>query len=254
MNRSVVRTVQGVLVAAGAPLGWLLILQMQGIPIGAELATHTGLYVYMFSGTMLAFGVFGLLLGRQEDRLLASNRELEHLSITDPLTGLHNPRYFHARLDEELSEHARTGLPLSLVILDLDHFKRINDRYGHLVGDDVLAHSARAIASVTRAGETAARVGGEEFAILLPGSTAGLAVEAAERARRAIAEAATPLRGAAGGVIRVAASAGVACTDDIREVNSHELYRAADEALYRAKAEGRNRTVVSGPELAGVSV
>jgi diguanylate cyclase (GGDEF)-like protein len=199
----------------------------------------------MFAGTMLSFSVFGLLLGRQEDRLLSSNRELEHLAITDPLTGLHNPRYFHARLDEELSEHARTGLPLSLVILDLDHFKRVNDQHGHLVGDDVLAHSARAIASVTRAGETAARVGGEEFAILLPDTAAEAALEAAERARHAIAATGTPLRSRPGEVIRVAASAGVACTDDIADVNSPELYRAADEALYRAKAEGRNRTVVS---------
>ena len=192
---------------------------------------------------MIVFGVFGLMLGRREDRLLETNRELEHLAITDPLTGLHNPRYFHARMDEEQAERARTGQPLSVVIIDLDHFKRVNDEYGHLVGDDVLANAARAIASVARRGETAARVGGEEFAVLLPASTAEAAYEVAERTREAIAATMTPVTD--GTSVHVVASAGVASTADLPDATANELYRAADEALYRAKAEGRNRTVIA---------
>ena len=243
MKRAALRTVQGVVVATGAPLGWLLIQRFRGIPVPADIAAHPGLYAYMLAGTMVVFGLFGLLLGRREDRLLETNRELEHLAITDPLTGLHNPRYFYARLDEEQSERARTGQPLSLIILDLDHFKRVNDEYGHLVGDDVLANAAHAIASVARRGETSARVGGEEFAILLPASTAEAAHEVAERARQAIA--ATVTRIADGTEVRVVASAGVASTADLPDATAHELYRAADEALYRAKAEGRDRTVIA---------
>lgn len=241
------RTVQGVVVATGAPLGWILIQRLRGIPIAADIVAHPALYAYMLAGTMIVFGLFGLMLGQREDRLLETNRELERLAITDPLTGLHNPRYFYARLDEEQSERTRTGQPLSLIILDLDHFKRVNDQYGHLVGDDVLANAARAIASVTRRGETAARVGGEEFAILLPASTADAAREIAERARQSIAATGTPLPGGGGKAIHVLASAGVASTADLPDATARELYRAADEALYRAKAEGRDRTVVAGP-------
>ncbi len=233
-------------VATGAPLGWLLAQRLQGERVAAELAAHSGLYVYMFLGTVLVFALFGFLLGEREDRLLATNRELERLSITDPLTGLHNARYFHARLDAEQAERTRTGQPLSLVIVDLDRFKHVNDEYGHLVGDDVLANAAHAIASVTRRGETAARVGGEEFAILLPASTAAEAHDVAERARDSIAATATRVPGSGGTVIHIVASAGVASTADLPDANGHELYRAADEALYAAKAQGRNRTVIAG--------
>ncbi|HUE77097.1 MAG TPA: GGDEF domain-containing protein [Longimicrobiales bacterium] len=246
MRRATLRALQGMVLATGAPLGWLLIQRLRGVPIPNELSAHPELYVYMLLGTMAAFGGLGLLLGEREARLMSANRRLEDLALTDSLTGLRNARYFHARLQEEHAESERTGKPLALAVLDLDHFKRVNDQHGHPVGDDVLAAAARAIASVTRLGETEARVGGEEFALLLPGSTGEMARDAAERVRRAIGAAATVLPGPEERSVRVTASAGVASTAELPDASPEELYRAADEALYRAKAEGRDRTVVAG--------
>jgi diguanylate cyclase (GGDEF)-like protein len=243
MRRAKARALQGMAMAAGAPLGWLLIERIRGAAPAANVAAQPGLYVYMLVGTMVVFGVFGFLLGEHEDRLQRINRELEHLSVTDAITGLRNARYFHARLHEEHAEQARSGEPLALVIVDLDHFKRVNDEYGHPVGDDVLANAASAIAAVTRQGETAARVGGEEFGLLLPGSDAAAARDAAERVRAAIAAVDTRLPD--GSAVRVTASAGVASTAILPDATQRQLYRAADEALYAAKAAGRNRTVVA---------
>ena len=162
--------------------------------------------------------------------------ELERLASRDALTGLANHRIFHERLRDELALTRRHVRPLSVVLLDLDHFKRINDTHGHLAGDDALRTVGRRLAGMVREGELLARVGGEEFAWLLPGATGPGAVAAAERARRAIA--ATPCPG----IGTVTLSAGVAAVDG--RGSADDLYANADAALYRAKAEGRNRTVV----------
>ena len=243
MRHATARALQGVAMAAGAPLGWLIIRLALGSSAAVEWRTQPALYLYMLAGTVVVFGLFGFLLGHREDALVRLNRKLEDLTITDSLTGLRNARYFHARLAEEHAATTRAGEPLSLVIIDLDHFKNVNDRYGHVVGDDVLVNAAWAIASVTRGGDTAARVGGEEFALLLPGSDTEAACEAAERVRLAIAAAATPLAGTEHDVVQITASAGVASSCEIMDATPLELYRAADEALYRAKAAGRNCTV-----------
>lgn len=230
--------------APGAPLGWLSIRWGMGVPPLLELARSPILYLYMLIATTLVFGIFGFLLGEREDRLLAANHNLELLALTDSLTGLRNARYFRARLEEVHAGHERSGRPLGLAVLDIDHFKRINDEYGHQVGDRVLESVGRAIASVTREGETEARVGGEEFALLLPDSTGRAAAEVAERVREAMGAAETMLDGHPARSIRVTASAGVASTAELPGASPHELYAAADAALYRAKAEGRDRTVV----------
>lgn len=232
--------------AVGAPLGWLLIRRLHGVPPDVELVANPGLYLYMLLGTIAAFGVFGFLLGRSADRLADYTARLSTMALTDSLTGLRNARYFHARLAEEFAEAERTGVPLALALLDLDHFKRVNDQHGHPAGDEVLATTAHAIASVTREGETEARVGGEEFAVLLEGSTGRAGAEAADRVRAAIA-AAKSRHPSSGKAIRVTASAGVASTAEVSARSPEDLYRAADRALYRAKREGRNRTVVAGP-------
>lgn len=237
---------QGLAVAGGAPLGWLLIQFIRGVPPAVELARNPALYSYMIIGTVLVFALFGRMLGEREDRLVKANRALEELAVTDPLTGMRNARYFRARLAEEQAERDRTGRPLALAIIDLDHFKRVNDTYGHPVGDEVLGNVAAAIASVTRHGETAARIGGEEFALLLPGSTGAAAREAADRVRSAIGAMHTRVSHNDGGAIRITGSAGVASTSELPDADIHALYTAADDALYRAKAEGRNRTVVAG--------
>lgn len=238
MTRGVSRALQGAALAVGAPLGWLAIRVLDGAAVAAELAENEPLYLYMLFGSMCAFGVFGLLLGEREARL-------EDLAVTDSLTGLRNARYFHTRLAEEHAESERTGQPLAVVVLDLDHFKPVNDRYGHLVGNEVLIGAARAIESNTRQGETSARVGGEEFALLLPNSAAEEAEEAAERVRGAIAGVETRVTGLDAGTIRITASAGVATSAELPGATGRELYRAADDALYRAKAAGRDRTVTA---------
>jgi len=243
MKPGLVRAIQGVILAQGAPLGWLLIRWVQGSPPAAELAATPALYLYMLLGSATIFAIAGGLIGNREAHLLSLNERLQELAITDALTGLRNARYFHARLDEEMAEYARTGRPLAIVVIDIDLFKNVNDTYGHAVGDDVLANTAAAIVSVTRHGETAARIGGEEFGLLLPGSSGPTAFEAAERARRAIARAAT---GVNGDTIRITASAGVASTAELDDVDAQRLVRAADDALYAAKAGGRNRTIVAG--------
>lgn len=245
MRRTSYRALQGLALSTGAPLGWLVIQVVSGTSAQAAVTAQPGLYLYMLIATAAAFGLFGALLGGRESRLLQTNEGLEEVAVTDALTGLRNARYFHTRLAEEHAETKRTGKPLGVVVLDLDHFKRVNDEHGHLVGDDVLTNTGRAIASITRQGETEARVGGEEFGLLLPDSTSEEAREVAERVREAIGASETRLPGPQGGTVHITASAGVASTADFPVASAEELLRTADAAMYRAKEEGRNRTVVA---------
>ena len=161
-------------------------------------------------------------------------------AASDPLTGLANHRAFFERLHADVERARRHGRPLSLVVIDLDHFKLVNDAHGHQVGDSVLVEVAERLGALTRAEDTLARVGGEEFAWLLPESDARAAWAAAERARRAIA--AVPFPGAGS----LTMSAGVAELAAAGSVN--ELFRAADAALYWAKAQGRDTCVPYAPE------
>lgn len=246
MTRATVRMIQGIVLAVGAPLGWLGIQVLGGASVAGELSGEPDLYLYMLLATMIVFALFGRMLGRGEQRLLESNRQLDELTVTDPLTGLRNSRYFHARVQEAEAESVRTGSPYAIVVIDIDHFKRINDQYGHMAGDVVLTNVAATIGSLTRHGETVARVGGEEFALLLPGSAGLAAKEASERIRVAIERAETRVPVVEGDRrLAVTASAGVASTAELRELSSQELYMAADSALYAAKQAGRNRTAVA---------
>jgi diguanylate cyclase (GGDEF)-like protein/PAS domain S-box-containing protein len=160
---------------------------------------------------------------------------LESQARTDPLTGLGNHRVFHERLGEEISRALRHGAPLSLVLLDIDNFKQVNDSHGHRVGDGVLRELARRLAAHAREGDTVARVGGEELAWLLPQTDGEAALTAAERLRAAIE--ADPVADAG----PVTASFGVADLVEARDPS--DLYQQADVALYWAKALGRNRCV-----------
>jgi diguanylate cyclase (GGDEF)-like protein len=153
---------------------------------------------------------------------------------TDVVTGLANHRIFDERLSAEEERSRRHGRELSIVMLDLDAFKAVNDTHGHAVGDRVLAEAARRLAAQTRQGELMARVGGEEFGWILPETGSANALVAAERARRAIE--AEPFEG----VGTVTVSAGVSSLKDSGDVEA--LMRMADRALYQAKASGRNAT------------
>ena len=165
-------------------------------------------------------------------------RRLEELSIIDELTGLGNRRAFDAALREEMARAARTGQPLSLVLLDVDHFKRFNDEHGHLAGDVALEKVAKVVAETLRTEDRACRFGGEEFAVLLPATPEDAALEVAERLRRAVATCDLPH-----GPITI--SLGVAASDGSR--GGWALVRRADTRLYRAKGAGRNRVVGGDP-------
>jgi diguanylate cyclase (GGDEF)-like protein len=160
-------------------------------------------------------------------------QRLEHLSRSDPLTGVGNRRAFDEAVAEELARARRTGAPLGLVVLDVDHFKGFNDRHGHQAGDDVLVAVARVLGDVGRTEDRACRVGGEEFAVLLPGADEAAAAAAAERIRAGVA--------AASAAEPITVSLGVAATRG--EHDAAALFAQADERLYAAKQAGRNRVV-----------
>lgn len=176
---------------------------------------------------------------RQQQALEAANRELERLSQTDGLTGLANRRQFDHALLREHARQRRTGSPLSLLMIDLDHFKHVNDHYGHAVGDDYLRAVARVLqVSVARVTDLAARYGGEEFVCLLPDTSAADAFMLAERIRGGVAGLALPNAQAEGGQLTV--SVGVATLDG-GSSSAAQLLERADEQLYAAKRDGRDR-------------
>jgi diguanylate cyclase (GGDEF)-like protein len=166
---------------------------------------------------------------------------VEQQALLDGLTGLANRRSAEETLRSELARAARFGIGGCLVLADLDDFKRVNDQFGHPVGDEVLKTFAQTLLDTVRESDVAARWGGEEFALVLSGTGAEGGANLAERARAAI-EAET--LSAAGGDVSVTASFGVAAFNDTDELG--ELVAAADSALYAAKRAGKNRVVVAG--------
>jgi diguanylate cyclase (GGDEF)-like protein len=170
------------------------------------------------------------------------HRLITKQASTDGLTGLANHREFQDQLRREVERAQRFNLPLSLMLLDLDDFKLINDRFGHLTGDSVLRVLSQILRGAIREIDCAARYGGEEFAIILPGTTAEGAARLGERVRMAIAE--RPVRHGEDRVVSVTASFGIATmpNDGSTQV---ELVAAADAALYQAKRAGKNRIVIA---------
>ena len=183
--------------------------------------------------------VFRDVTRRREDerRLKKMQRELERLAHTDALTGLSNRRIFIERLQEETERVVRHGSSLSVLLFDLDHFKKVNDTYGHDVGDHVLQGVADVSIRIKRVTDVAARIGGEEFALLLPETGQEGAVQLAQRLRQAIAD--QPHLDDHGNEITVTASIGVATVRRSSDQVEHVL-KHADQALYRAKNSGRN--------------
>lgn len=167
-----------------------------------------------------------------------ANAELERLARTDPLTGLSNRRHFMEVLEREVERSRRYARPLSVVILDLDHFKNVNDTHGHAAGDGVLVEAAKVLRSVCRDLDLAARLGGEELALILPETEVRGAHTVAERVREKI-EAASHVS-PTGQQFTVTTSIGVAAAAETTP-NGEALLQASDQALYRAKARGRNR-------------
>lgn len=188
------------------------------------------------------------LLARAKNmlKLRRATRDLYRLATTDELTGLANRRHFLLRLVDEVARAVRYPQPTSLALLDLDHFKRINDTFGHAAGDAVLQVVAGLCRDVLRDVDTIGRIGGEEFAVLMPGTDLAGARTVCERLRLAIeqAEVAAPH-----GVVRPSVSIGV--VERREEEDGALLLLRADTALYRAKQNGRNRVETAPPTVAG---
>ncbi|HEY6555354.1 MAG TPA: diguanylate cyclase, partial [Vicinamibacteria bacterium] len=184
-------------------------------------------------------------------RLQEANERLKQMSLTDDLTGVANRRHFEAMLDEEWRRCVRTGMPLSVIFMDVDHFKPFNDHYGHPEGDRCLRSVAGVLAAgCRRAGDLLARYGGEEFVVLLSGTGDGGAAQKAERLRKAIEDLAIPQSpGVPLPVVTI--SVGVATDRPTPHGSPIDLMARADRALYAAKRQGRNR-LVSAPEATRV--
>lgn len=227
------RVMQGAVLGIGAPLGWFAFCSYYDL--SPESESYEGyLYAYMMLGSVVVFSAFGFMLGRKE-------QGLERLALIDPLTGLFNRRHFDSVLEAELGRVHRKGSSLALLMIDIDHFKVVNDTWGHMAGDRVLARLATLLLLSIRRGDTVARVGGEEFAVVMPGTGRKAALAAAERLREHIASSEFDI-GPERIVVRVSVGVAIAVMDD---KDGSRLARDADDALYKAKQRGRNRTEVA---------
>jgi diguanylate cyclase (GGDEF)-like protein len=196
--------------------------------------------------------------GREDPQLYAGDsaeqvqniiNALCDLSVHDGMTGLVNATFFHAVLSREIDRSFRTGKTCGLMALDLDCFKRINDTYGHAVGDRVLQSAAANIMQNLRGMDTAARIGGDEFAVILPECTPGDAVRAAVRIHGAL----NPLEIAVGGCdLCITSSVGLVWTQCSRSLSSGDLLSEADREMYRAKRAGRAR--LSYPQIESIAI
>lgn len=179
-----------------------------------------------------------------QDELREMNAQLEALSVTDALTGLANRRRLMTRLDEEVQRARRYKTPLSVVMIDIDHFKLVNDTHGHAMGDMVLRNIGAMLKAGLRTTDLAARYGGEELTLILAHTDGPAALQVAENLREKFAALEHTLDGV---TIRKTVSMGVSFRDGQGEVpTSEDLLKVADEALYRAKQGGRNRVEVAG--------
>jgi two-component system, cell cycle response regulator len=169
--------------------------------------------------------------------LFRSQSQLARMALCDGLTGVFNRAYFDATIEKEAARSLRSEKPLSLLLVDLDHFKKINDTLGHQAGDRVLAEVASVLREQSRLSDTVCRYGGEEFAIILPETPRSHARLVAERIRHRISRLA--------GEVPVTVSIGINCAEKAEELNPQSLFAGADAALYAAKRNGRNRCEVA---------
>jgi len=182
-------------------------------------------------------------IAERTSELIQQNERLEQLAISDPLTQVYNRRFFFELAEKEFERAKRYEHPLAVVILDADHFKNINDTYGHLIGDQILLNLAQICLENIRSVDIFARYGGEEFVVLMPEADCKAAVTTSERLREKVIKA-TLLDGSID--IMVSISLGTACWDGKQDISLDTLLARADQALYRAKETGRNQVVLWG--------
>jgi diguanylate cyclase (GGDEF)-like protein len=229
-------------------LGWLPYAPLIALEGVAAYDLHTpfwvySLYLFFVPVLLVVLALVDQVLGRWRQR----EAHIRSVSLTDALTQVHNRRSILERLEAEVQRNLRSGTPLAVALLDLDHFKRVNDTWGHPTGDRVLRETARVLRDTVRESDLLGRYGGEEFLLLLPDTTLETARPLLERCRRALAQ--IEIRADNGETFAVSASFGLTCSLPGRPVDASALTRRADEALYNAKAAGRNRVEVVAPEV-----
>jgi diguanylate cyclase (GGDEF)-like protein len=224
----------GALLSLGAPAGLLAVRWRQGRAesgVVSAILADAPAFAYVTLSTLVVFTAFGLVLGRQADELL---RRL----ATDALTGLMNRSTFLERMEQERDRSRRYPQPLSVLLLDVDNLKGINDRAGHAAGDAALRAIGEAIQRGLRAADTGCRFGGDEFAVMAPEADAAAGLVLGERIRALAEGMALP------GGLRVTVSLGVSCAGPAEVWTAAALLERADRALYEAKRMGRNRVVL----------
>ena len=231
---------------------------------GIDFRPDTGLLVSLLCMALLTFYLLlfaqaayqrGLslresrkVLGERLEQITQLQARLQEQALRDPLTGLYNRRHMDQVLDRELAACAASGEPLALVLLDIDHFKQVNDTWGHLAGDDLLRALAAQLREVVDGRAMACRLGGDELMLMLPGTSSAGAMAMAERLRRRFEQ--VPASTGAG-PMAASLSLGIAMFPDNGQ-SARELLHCADQALYQAKLHGRNRTMLAEAEPAQV--
>ncbi len=229
----------GLLLGGGAPIGAfvtrvILFESVRSAPL-ADVRANQFFYLYQLIGSSAVFAIAGYAAGDRAERLRRAEAFYQTLSEHDPLTGLFNERAFRNRYERATERAVRTGQPLSLLLVDVDHLKRINDQHGHGAGNEALLHIANALRVAKRIDDAAARWGGDEFAILLAGGDASAARRVANNVLARVRSA--PVA-ADGGELTVTVTIGVCTATRMKE--NHDLFAAADRALYDGKHAGRN--------------
>jgi diguanylate cyclase (GGDEF)-like protein len=244
----VIYPVIALLLGLCAPIGsfairYFFMPQVHAAPL-ADLSANRFFYIYQLAGSCGVFVIAGWIAGIRAEQLQDAESFYHALSEHDALTGLYNARAFRSRYGRLLERAARTGAPLSLLLIDVDHLKNVNDRHGHTTGNKVLMHVANALREAKRAEDSAARWGGDEFAILLEGADASSALRVAENVLAKVRE--KPVAFTRGLTTTVTIGSATAP----RVESDTDLFVAADRALYGAKRDGRNR--VAAVTLSGV--
>jgi len=233
----------GALVGLGSPIGAFVLRYWQANPlltaswVRSELDYNFMFYAYMGVGTVGAFVAFGYILGLHSERLRIGNRmlsarvdELHLKSVTDALTGAYTYGYLHEVLELEVQRALNEKAPLSIMIIDVDEFKRVNDDHGHLFGDRVIKETAETISAHVRSNDILGRYGGDEFVVVMPGADRQTANAIAERVRAGVSK----------NGYRTTASIGVTTFDGTTKEKPGDLLHRADMNLYQAKRDGRN--------------
>jgi len=241
LNTVIIITLIAVAASLAATMAAVALLNNRGYGLHTEIAAILAACVALIVTPPIAWFLVGMLL-----RLHRVEQEMRTLASYDSLTGLPSRHAFFDNANNYVSLAQREHKPFSVMIIDLDHFKSINDRYGHPAGDAVLKLFADVVNSVTRRSDIVGRLGGEEFAIVLPSTTSPEALEFSERLHHAIGQAVLKYNDSA---IRYTASIGLSEFDTDSEDSLDDLLARADLALYQAKQSGRNQTATFNPQL-----